>query len=70
MDRPHPHEYFANLSADRPDIPAESLRRTRRLMAVAIPDAVIPPMTAAELLEGLAVVGLRKSVEALRGATR
>lgn len=34
-------ELFANLSADRPDIPAESLRRTRRPMAVAIPDAVI-----------------------------
>lgn len=28
-------ELFANLSADRPDIPAESLRRTRRPMAVA-----------------------------------
>ncbi len=144
-------ECFANLSADRPDIPAESLRRTRRLMAIAIPDAVItdyddridqlhlpdpddrhvlaaaiaagaslitanladfprsavppavsvlspddfvlsliradldavatvvdqqaaalrnPPMTTAELLKGLDMVGLRKSVEALRSATR
>ena len=35
-------ECFANLSADRPDIPAASLRRTRGLMAVAIPDAVMP----------------------------
>jgi hypothetical protein len=28
-----------------------------------------PPMTTAELLEGLAMVGLRKSVDALRCAT-
>jgi predicted nucleic acid-binding protein len=144
-------ECFNNLSADRPDIPAEYLRRTRRLMAVAVPDAVVqsyehlideldlpdaddrhvlaaavaagadlmvtanlddfppaaippgiavlgpddfvlrlieddvdavravvdqqaaalqsPPMTTEELLEGLAMVGLRKSVSALRSAT-
>lgn len=144
-------ECFANLSADRPDIPAESLRRTRRLMTLAIPDAVItdyddlidqldlpdpddrhvlaaaiaaesslitanladfprsavppgvsvlapddfvlsliqadldavatvvdqqaaalrcPPMTTAELMEGLSRVGLHRSVDALRGATQ
>lgn len=34
-------ECFANLSADRPDIPPEPLRRTRRVMAVATADAVI-----------------------------
>jgi hypothetical protein len=34
-------ECFENLSADRPDIPAEALRRTRRLMGIAVPDAVI-----------------------------
>ena len=144
-------ECFNNLLADRPDIPAEHLHRTRRLMAVAIPDVVVedydhlindldlpdpddrhvlaaaltagaslivtgnltdfpptaipagitvlapddfvlslitgdldgvaavveqqagalrnPPMTTAELLEGLAIVGLRQSVDALRGAT-
>jgi hypothetical protein len=140
-------ECFTNLSDDRPDIPAESLLRTRRLMGIAVPDAVItdydhlidrldlpdrddrhllaaaiaaeaslvtfnladfprsavppdvsvlapddfvlsliqsdldavatvvdqqaaalrnPPMTMAELLEGLAAVGLAKSVAALR----
>jgi hypothetical protein len=30
-------ECFKSLSADRPDIPAEYLRRTRRLMALAVP---------------------------------
>jgi hypothetical protein len=34
-------ECFNNLSVDRPDIPAESLRRTRLVMAIAVPDAVI-----------------------------
>jgi PIN domain-containing protein len=143
-------ECFNNLLADRPDIPAEHLLRTRRLMTVAVPDAVVedydrliddlhlpdpddrhvlaaavtagadlvvtsnladfptagipagltvlspdafvlrliqadvdavatvvdqqagalrnPPMTTAELLAGLAIVGLRQSVDALRGA--
>lgn len=143
-------ECFSNLLADRPDIPAEHLLRTRRLMTVAVPDAVVedydqliddlhlpdpddrhvlaaaltagadlvvtsnladfpmagipagitvlspdafvlrliqadvdavatvvdqqagalrnPPMTTAELLAGLAIVGLRQSVDALRGA--
>jgi len=143
-------ECFNNLLDDRPDIPAEHLHRTRRLMTVAVPDAVVddydhliddldlpdpddrhvlaaavaagadlvvtanladfppgaipagisvlvpddfvlslilididavgtvvgqqagalrnPPMTTAELLEGLEIVGLRQSVEALRGA--
>lgn len=144
-------ECFDNLLADRPDIPSEHLHRTRRLMSVAVPDAVVedydhlindldlpdpddrhvlaaamtagadlvvtanladfppaampagitvmtpdafvlslisgdldgvaavvdqqagalrnPPMTTAELLAGLAIVGLRQSVDALRGAT-
>jgi predicted nucleic acid-binding protein len=144
-------ECFDNLLADRPDVPAEHLHRTRRLMTVAVPDAVVedydhliddldlpdpddrhvlaaavaasaglivtgnltdfppaaipagitvlspdafvlrliqadidavatvvdqqagalrnPPMTTAELLAGLAIVGLRQSVDALRGAT-
>ncbi|MDQ6727268.1 MAG: PIN domain-containing protein [Actinomycetota bacterium] len=143
-------ECFNNLLADRPDIPAEHLLRTRRLMTAAVPDAVVedydqliddlhlpdpddrhvlaaavtagadlvvtsnladfppagiptgitvlspdafvlrliqadvdavatvvdqqagalrhPPLTTAELLAGLAVVGLRQSVDALRGA--
>jgi len=143
-------ECFNNLLADRPDIPAEHLHRTRRLMTVAVPDAVVedydhliddldlpdpddrhvlaaavtagadlvvtanltdfppgaipagisvlapddfivrlihididavgtvvdeqagalrnPPMTTAELLDGLEIVGLRQSVEALRRA--
>lgn len=34
-------ECFNNLLADRPDIPAEHLHRTRRLMTVAVPDAVV-----------------------------
>lgn len=34
-------ECFASLSADRPDIPAEALLRTRRLMGHRVPDAVI-----------------------------
>jgi len=145
------NECFDNLHVDRPDIPAEHLHRTRRLMTVAVPDAVVedydhlindldlpdpddrhvlaaamaagadlvvtanfadfpptaippgitvltpddfvlrlihididavatvvgqqaealrsPPMTTAELLEGLLVVGLRQAVEALRGPT-
>jgi len=143
-------ECFNNLLADRPDIPPDHLHRTRRLMTVAVPDAVVedydhliddldlpdpddrhvlaaavaasaslivtgnltdfppaaipagitilspddfvvslihvdieavltvvdqqagalsnPPMTSAELLAGLAIVGLRQSVDALRAA--
>ena len=34
-------ECFNNLVADRPDIPAERLHRTRRLMNVALPDAIV-----------------------------
>ena len=34
-------ECFNNLLADRPDILAEQLHRTRRLMTVAVPDAVV-----------------------------
>jgi len=34
-------ECFNNLLADRPDIPAEHLLRTRRLMTLAVPDAVV-----------------------------
>lgn len=144
-------ECFNSLLADRPDIPAERLHRTRRLMTVAVPDAIVekyehliadldlpdpddrhvlaaaiaatadtvvtanlgdfppaavppgitvvapddfvlgltesdldavasvvaqqaadlrnPPMTTGELLNGLAMVGLRRSADALRGAT-
>jgi len=144
-------ECFESLVADRPDLPAEHLHRTRRLLSVAVPDAIVadydhlidglelpdrddrhvlaaaiaaradslvtanlgdfparalppgvavvspddfilmlvhadpeavatvidnqasalrkPPMTTAELLDGLEVVGLRKSVEALRLST-
>lgn len=144
-------ECFNNLLADRPDIPAEHLHRTRRLMLVAVPNAEVedyshliddlhlpdpddrhvlaatmtagadlvvttnladfprdaipagitvlapddfvlsligadfngvaavveqqagalrnPPMATAELLDGLAIVGLHQSVEALRWAT-
>ena len=144
-------ECFNNLLADRPDLPAERLDRTRGLMNVAVPDAIVrdyehlieqldlpdpsdrhvvaaaivasadvvvtsnlgdfpaaeippsitvlspddfilrlihadlesvatvieqqaaalrnPPMTIAELLDGLAIVGLHKSVAALRRAT-
>lgn len=32
-------ECFDNLVADRPDLPADGLRRTRQLMAIARPDA-------------------------------
>jgi hypothetical protein len=32
-------ECFDNISADRPDLTAEQLNRTRHLMAVAVPDA-------------------------------
>lgn len=34
-------ECFDNLASDRPDLPGERLDRTRRLMALAVPDAVI-----------------------------
>jgi hypothetical protein len=34
-------ECFANLVADRPDIPPAYLERTRALMALAVPDAVV-----------------------------
>ncbi len=34
-------ECFNNLLADRPNIQAEHLHRTRRLMTVAVPDAVV-----------------------------
>lgn len=34
-------ECFENLIADRPDLPAEHLHRTRRLMNIAIPDAIV-----------------------------
>jgi len=143
-------ECFENLIADRPDLAAEHLQRTRQLLSIAIPDAVVvgydhlvegldlpdaddrhvlaaaiaaqaeclvtanlddfpawalptgvavvspdafvlmliqadpdavatvvdaqaaalrkPPLTTAELLEGLEVVGLRMSVDALRRA--
>lgn len=34
-------ECFDNLNADRPDLTVEQLARTRRLMAVAVPDAAV-----------------------------
>ncbi len=34
-------ECFDNLVPDRPDLPAGRLRRTRQLMAIAVPDAVV-----------------------------
>lgn len=34
-------ECFDNLASDRPDLSGERLDRTRRLMALAVPDAVI-----------------------------
>ena len=34
-------ECFNNLLADRPDLPAERLDRTRGLMNVAVPDAIV-----------------------------
>src|SRR5437867_7929871 len=34
-------ECFGSLSADRPDLTAEQLDRTRHLMAVAVPDALV-----------------------------
>ena len=34
-------ECFSNLLADRPDLPAERLDRTRGLMNVAVPDAIV-----------------------------
>lgn len=145
-------ECFANLIADRPDLPVDHLKRTRNLLGVAVPDAVVtdyqhliatldlpdpddrhvlaaalvaraefvvtanladfparsmpaevmvlspddfvlklihadpeavaavvddqaaalrkPPMTTVELLDGLAVVGLARSVDAMRRAMR
>lgn len=34
-------ECFENLIADRPDLPAENLHRTRDLLTIALPDAVV-----------------------------
>lgn len=34
-------ECFNNLLADRPDLPAERLHRTRGLMKAAVPDAIV-----------------------------
>lgn len=34
-------ECFDNLLTDRPDLPAAALERTRRLMAVALPEAMV-----------------------------
>lgn len=44
-------ECFDNLVADRPDVPADRLRRTRQLMAIAVPDAVVSGYDG--LIEGL-----------------
>lgn len=44
-------ECFDNLVADRPDLPADRLRRTRQLMAIATPDAVVGGYEG--LIEGL-----------------
>ena len=45
------NECFDNLLADRPDLPAGRLRRTRQLMAIAVPDAVVEGYEG--LIEGL-----------------
>ena len=34
-------ECFANLIADRPDLPVDRMQRTRHLLGVAVPDAVV-----------------------------
>ncbi len=34
-------ECFDNVVADRPDLPADRLRRTRQLMSIAVPDAMV-----------------------------
>jgi len=46
-------ECFDNLSEDRPELPAAQLARTRDLMAVALPDAIVTDHEG--LIEGLAL---------------
>ena len=46
-------ECFDNLIADRPDLPVEHLHRTRHLLSVAVPDAVVADYD--HLVDGLAL---------------